>query len=594
VRNPVTFRVRVLPALHELEIELHLPARARRGMPIRLELPTWVPGSYRFRAFSRDLFNLRAIDDRSGTALAISRDGWQGFVIEGASGPVRVCYTAYAWEKEFSQHCGIVDSEFAVITGARFLRDPLWRGPYRVIWELPAGWKLHHPAGAAKIGDPQVWEYPDYETLLDTPVAMGRLDVLQRRVAGTAFHFVFVDRALGFEAHAEAFVDRLAEAARECFRIFRSFPFPSYTFIISTNPENRWGLEHRTSSMCGVGQDVFIDPKEMAQGVRVCTHELFHAWNVRALRPAPLGAPDLVAGSFTEGLWLAEGFTRYYEFLVCTRIGLYTAEQFFSTVVNYSNHLRRLPAYARVTATDSSRAAFVNHGKYPGRCNNSIDYYEKGFLIAFDLDAELRLGIPPDSLDRAFADFYRAFAARGARDKTGGYTTDDVLGFFTKLDARLGRRLRREVTEPGSLSVRQHLERIGFAVALRRESSLGLILKGAVIEDVLDTSAAGQASMAPGDSIVGVDGFPFSRKALRWAVERRDLLTLDVRRGHRGLSFTMTPGEWAGIGEIRWYGSEAQAERIRRWLGGGDFRPGHGEGLDLEFHENFHGVEMVI
>jgi predicted metalloprotease with PDZ domain len=585
----VTFRVRVLPAQHELEIELRLPARAERGTPIHLELPTWVPGSYRFRAFSRDLFNLWATDETSGTALAISREGWQGFVIHGATGPVRVCYTAYAWEKEFSHHCGIVDSEFAVVTGARFLRDPLWRGPYRVIWELPAGWKMHHPVGAARIGEPHVWEYPDYETLLDSPVAMGRLDILKRQVAGRAFHFVFVDRALGFEAQVEAFVDRVAEAARECFRIFRSFPFPSYTFIISTNPENRWGLEHRTSSMCGVGPEVFIDPKEMAQGVRVCAHELFHAWNVRALRPAPLGAPDLVAGSFTEGLWLAEGFSRYYEFLVCTRIGLYTVEQFFSSVVNYSNHLRRLPAYARVTATDSSRAAFVNHGKYPGRCNNSIDYYEKGFLIAFDLDAELRLGNPPDSLDRAFADFYRAFAARGS-----GYTTDDVLGFFAKRHARLGRRLRREVTEPGSLSVRQHLERIGFAVTVRRESSLGLIMKDAVVEDVLDTSAAGHTSLAPGDSIVGVDGFPFSRKALRWVAERRDPVTLDVWRGHRGLSFTMTPGEWAGIREMQWHGTDAQAERIQRWLGTGAFQPGHGEELDLEFHENFHGVETVI
>jgi predicted metalloprotease with PDZ domain len=467
------------------------------------------------------------------------------------------------------------------------LRDPLWRAPYRVIWELPPGWKLHHPAGAVRIGAPHVWEYPDYETLLDTPVAMGRIDVLQRQVAGRTFHFVFVDRALGFETQADVFVDRLAEAAHECFRIFRSFPFPSYTFIISTNPENRWGLEHRTSSMCGVGPEVFIDPKETAKGVRVCAHELFHAWNVRALRPAPLGAPDLAAGSFTEGLWLAEGFTRYYEFLVCTRIGLYTAEQFFSTVVNYSNHLRRLPAYARVTATDSSRAAFVNHGKYPGRCNNSIDYYEKGFLIAFDLDAELRLGNPPDSLDRAFADFYRAFASRGA-----GYTTDDVLGFFETRDARLGRRLRREVTEPGGLSVRQHLERMGFAVRVGRESSLGLIMKGAVVEDVLDTSAAAQASMAPGDSIVGVDGFPYSRKALRWVVERRDPLTLDVWRGHRALSFTMMPGKWARIREIQWNGTDAQAERIRQWLGSADFRPG--DGIDLEFHENFHGVEVMI
>jgi len=82
------------------------------------------------------------------------------------------------------------------------------------------------------------------------------------------------------------------------------------------------------------------------------------------LRPAPLEKLNLDEGTFTEGLCVAEGFTRYYEFLSCTRTGVYTTNEFFSSVVNYYTHLSRTPAYSQVTAVDSSLATYANHAKY--------------------------------------------------------------------------------------------------------------------------------------------------------------------------------------------------------------------------------------
>src|SRR5690606_24970521 len=144
------------------------------------------------------------------------------------------------------------------------------------------------------------------------------------------------------------------------------------------------------------------DQGQFATGIRVCAHELFHAWNVRRLRPAPLGqlAHHLEDGSFTEGSWLAEGFTRYYELLLSARVGAYNPDPFFSAVAGYDHHLSAQPAYQRVSATDSSLATYLNHAKYPGRVNNSIDYYDKGMLIAFALDVQLRGR--GQSLDSAF------------------------------------------------------------------------------------------------------------------------------------------------------------------------------------------------
>jgi hypothetical protein len=234
---------------------------------------------------------------------------------------------------------------------------------------------------------------------------MGNYDRYERVVAGTPFYFVFVDHGVGFEAKVQGFVDQLAAIAKVYHRMFRSFPFEDYTFVMSLNPQASWGLEHLTSTMCGLGPDIFTDPDQYAIGVRVCAHELFHAWNVRRLRPSPLlqVAEQLTSGSFTEGLWIAEGFTRYYEFLSCTRIGVYSPDQFFSAVVGYLEHLRVVPAYERVSGVDSSLTTYLNHSpKYSGRPANCIDYYDKGMLIAFDIDATLRLGSSEQSLDHAF------------------------------------------------------------------------------------------------------------------------------------------------------------------------------------------------
>jgi predicted metalloprotease with PDZ domain len=590
----LSYQVRVLPAEHELEVEMTLEGPAAKGT-VHLELPTWVPGDYAFMQFARDLFDLRAEDVKTGAQLEVVREGWQGFRVRDGQGAVRVRYRAYAYEPDFSEPCGIVEDGYAVLLGARYLRAPAWTGPCRVTYHLPRGWKIHHPSGATQPdpkGKPGTWDYPSYEILLDSPVVVGHFGVHWKKVRGTPFYFVFVDRALGYDSEVQSFVDGMVVIAEKCHEIFGSFPFQDYTFVLSLSPGAEWGLEHLTSTMCGLGPDLFIDPGRKAYGTRVCAHELFHAWNVRRLRPAPLGQLDLSGGSFTEGLWVAEGFTRYYEFLLCTRAGVYSPEQFFSSVVNYYRHLSVVPAYERVSAVDSSLATYLNHSKYPGRCNNSIDYYDKGMLIAFDLDAELRLHNPADSLDDAFRAFYEQYAGNKR-----GYTTANVLRFFEGRQAGLGAMLSREAEQPGGLSVVDHLKRLGFRVEMESVHYLGLLFNdpdGAVVYNVLDDSPAGRSGIAPGDTLTRINEFPYSRKALAWVVGRPDPVTLEVTRGQRALTFKITPAVSKQISSLRWTGTNTQAQLIRTWLQRDDFRPAPDKRFSLEFYENFHGVETVL
>ncbi|MDC8756919.1 hypothetical protein [Janthinobacterium fluminis] len=595
--SDVHYDVTVHPERHELAVRMRLTGAVATGQ-IRLEIPTWVPGDYSFAPLARDLFDVRASDTASGAPLALSRDGWQAFHIEGGSGDVTVSYRAWAYAPELGEPSGIVDNEYAVLMGARYLHSPAYLGPCTVGYALPADWqgRVHHPSGAVETGL-NTWRYPSYEVLLDTPVVMGRYELLERTVHGTPFYFTFVDGGVGFAEGAPAFVDSVAAVAAGFHQVFGGFPFQDYTFVLSLNPSNEWGLEHLTSTMCGLDPDVFVDADKNAVGVRVCAHELFHAWNVRRLRPAPLMHLDreLSSGSFSDGLWMAEGFTRYYEFLSCTRAGVYGAGQFFSAVVGYLEHLRAVPAYERVSGADSSLATYLNHSpKYPGRPANCIDYYDKGMLIAFGADATLRLGSATQSLDSAFRGFYEEYVSGGPG--YAGYTVADTVAYFNGQRAGLGTLIEAAVRHPAGLTTEALLEQLGFVVLHETVNQLGVMFlnDGApTIYNVLDDTPAGRSGLAPQDVITGVNGFNFTPAALAWAAAQPEALTLDVKRGHRRLAFTVTPAPKRKIGKLLWNGSTAQAERLQAWLGV-PFTFAPGQSIDLDFYENFHGIETVM
>jgi predicted metalloprotease with PDZ domain len=588
----------------ELRVTMTLTGDLAEG-DIRLEIPSWVPGDYEFEPYARDLFNLRAHEHGTEEELRVTREGYSSFLVHGGRGNVVVTYRAVASEIDFGEACGIVDSQYAIVLGTRYLHSPAHVGRCRVSYrDLPDGWRIHHPSGAERVHE-HTWVYPSFEILLDTPVVFGHFDLLRREVEGTEFFFAFVDRGVGFEdpsepprttKDAERFADKVAQAAAVMHGIFGEFPFENYTFVLTLNPDADWGLEHLTSTMCGLGPDVFVDDEQFAIGIRVCAHELFHAWNVRRLRPDPLGELQyhLLSGSFTEGLWVAEGFTRYYEFLISTRVGAYDAEQFLSAVVGYYEHLTAEPAYRRVSATDSSLATYLNHSKYAGRVNNAIDYYDKGMLIAFATDVALRLNTDSQSLDTAFAAFYNAYVGI---NETPGYTTADVVDFFNEVLPGLGDALGRMATRPGNLETPDQLRALGFEVQEEEQNYLGIFFLNdsqPSIYGLADTSPAGEAGLAPGDVITQVNGYHYTQAALWWAARNPMPVTLQVLRGHRELSFTVQPGRHRRITGLVWQGNAEQQRVIQRWLAPAAFDPEPGQFFSVDFYENFHGIETLV
>ena len=430
------YRIHLVPASKEVEVELEVELGALgTDRPVELAVPTWVPGAYGFMRYGRDVYDVRARDAERGRQLAVTRHGLSGFRVEPGARRLAVSFRAKLCDPAWSELAGYVEGDWAALLATRYLFVPaLADAPVQVTYEVPNGYTLHHPEGA-RVRGPRAWEYPSFRALLDTPVLAWRSGVthVTRSLEGTPFHYVFLGRALGLDSEVDGFIAQLEAIALQCKALFGAFPFEGYTFVFAFDPRFHWGLEHANATMIGLGEHVFIDDEARFDAFRVSAHELVHAWNVCRLRPRGFGTEagelDLVGGSFTDGRWISEGFTRYYEFLVCARAGLTTPSRFFSNVVRYHRALVERPAHARTSAADSSLATFLNHHRYPGAVESMVDYYDHGMLVAFDLDATLRRaegeGGARRSLDTVFRAFYEALAARPR-----GFSTDEAIAFF--------------------------------------------------------------------------------------------------------------------------------------------------------------------
>lgn len=589
-----TYHVKVLAAQQQLEVTLVVPEAP--AATFHLDAPTWVPGAYAFLRYARDVFSV-AVVDAGVRATIVERDGWSSFKVAGAKSgaPVTLRWLAAGSDPAFAELAGYVRHDQAVLLGTRYLAVRGHDGPVRVVYETPAGWDLHHPSGAVRV-DARTFDYASFAELLDTPVVTGRFDRRTRALDGATFHCVFLDEGYGYAREVDGFVERVMKQAARARDVFGAFPFDDYTFVCSFDPRAHWGLEHATSTMVGLGELALVDPEQRFVAVRVCGHELFHAWNVCRMKPSCFtrGRLDLVEGSFTDELWIAEGWTRYYEFVMAVRAGEIPAARFFSNVVRYWQTLTGFPAYGRASVVDSSRATFLNHHHWPGMINAAFDYYGYGMLVAFDLDVALRTTTPGGSLDAELRTMWEAFGARAE-----GYTHDDAVRLLSSRNPAIGALAKRESEGVANLSVPARLEALGFEVEWKELPRLGIVLDekrpaAGFVTNVADDSPAAQAGLAADDEIVRVGGLAYQRKGLLWAIEHEPKVTLEVRRGHAFHAFTIEPSKRRVVAGLVFKGTEEQAALLQTWLALPAPPFAACDRVPLDFYDNFHGNHAVV
>ena len=398
------------PAGHRFKVQLRIQRPDPKGQ--ELTLPAWIPGSYLIRDFSRQVQTLSAAC--KGKAVAVRKTGNHSWQCAPCQGPLVVEYLVYAWDlsvrgAHFDESHAFFNgaSVFLSVTGqthepclVRLDPPPHIRG-WKVYTSLPVAHK--HPDAARRHGF-GVYLAPDYDALIDHPVEMGTPQVARFKAHGAEHEMVFtgVLPNLDLERIARD-TQKICAAQIALFEpVSKKAPFldsaERYVFMTMVTGDGYGGLEHRASTaLMAARQDLPVLGSEPGEGYQtflgLVSHEYFHTWNVKRIKPAAFSPYDLSRENHTRLLWVFEGFTSYYDDLVLLRSGVIKPDDYLRMLGKVISTVHRGAGRHKQSVADSSFDAWTRYYKQDENSPNAIvSYYTKGSLVALGLDILIRQG----------------------------------------------------------------------------------------------------------------------------------------------------------------------------------------------------------
>ena len=538
---PVHYTVRVADAAaHRFEVEL---AIARPAATQRVSLPAWIPGSYLIREFARHLNGLRAIQGRTARAVAqIDKATWD--IACDPRCPLVLRYAVHAFDD--SVRTAWLGAQRGFFNGTSLLLRVHAQedGAHALTVPPPAaqpGWQLATAMTPARVDRRGFGSYQaaDYDELVDHPVELGAFWSGQFTAGGVPHRFVVAGAPASFDGERLLRdAQKICETAIRFWHGAKAPPMPHYVFMLNAVHDGYGGLEHRASTALICNRADLPRHNAPASAARVgdgyvtllglISHEYFHTWNVKRLRPAEFARVDYERENYTRLLWFFEGFTSYYDDLLLRRAGLIDDATYFKLLTKTANQVLQAPGRHAQSVAQASFDAWVRYYRPDENTPNStISYYTKGALVALCFDLTLRQE-GRTTLD----DVMRALWQRCAG---GPMREDDFAAVLAELAGRgFAREIAAWVHGTGELPLKDLLHAHG--VEVREEPSqcaqaLGLrVAEGAggiTLKVVLAGGPAAQAGMAAGDEWLGVE-LPLRRGAAPegWRLARLDDLSL--------------------------------------------------------------------
>jgi predicted metalloprotease with PDZ domain len=375
------------PYTHYAVVEAVVPTG---GQPtIELMMPVWTPGSYLVREYSKNLEGVvaKSIDGRTLGVAKTAKNRWR--VTTGGAPRVLVDYRVYS--REMTVRNNWIDADFAMLNGAATFLTLPERGPrpHEVTIQLPAGWKTSITGMPdAPDGAPNHYRAPDFDTLVDSPIVAGNPAVFKFEVAGKPHFLVNVGGGGVWDAgRSVADMQRIVEAD---LKMWGSLPYDKYVFF-NVLTGGGGGIEHRNSVMMMANRWSTTTHNAYVRWLGLVSHEYFHLWNVKRLRPIELGPFDYEHEVYTRSLWIAEGFTDYYGDLILKRAGLISESAYLAQLSDTIRSLQTTPGRLVQPLELASFDAWIKEYRRDENSPNvSISYYSKGALIGFLLDAKVQ------------------------------------------------------------------------------------------------------------------------------------------------------------------------------------------------------------
>jgi predicted metalloprotease with PDZ domain len=467
-QEPIRYTLRFpAPHTHYVEVEASFPTA---GQPqIDVMMAVWTPGSYLVREYEKNVENISA-RTRDGGALAIEKTLKNRWRIRTNGAPaVAVAYRVYC--REMGVRSNWVEDGFAMLNGAATFITLADQRPHvhEVNVELPPAWhRVMTAMPDAPDGGGVRFRAPDFDTLVDSPMVIGNPAVYEFTVDGKR-HFL-VNTGEGGVWDGAAIARDLEKIVQQARTLWGSLPYDKYLFL-NMITESGGGIEHKGSTMLMSSRWATRTHRGYLGFLRLASHEYFHAWNVKRLRPIELGPFDYEHEVYPKGLWVSEGFTDYYGALQLWRAGLQTRDEFLEELSGFIQTLQTRPGRLTQSVEMSSFDAWIKEYRPDeNSINSSISYYTKGSVIAFVLDAKIRNATQgARTLDDLMRTMYQRYSgARGFTEDQFRATAQEIAG--TDLSAWFTRTLQTteeldyaEALDWFGLRFRQHDELTGKA-----------------------------------------------------------------------------------------------------------------------------------
>lgn len=567
VRNAVEYRIRPHDlALHLFEITLTVNAPDPQGQT--LSLPAWIPGSYMIREFARNIVQIRA--ESAGKAVRLKKIDKHTWRAAPCGGVLVLHYQVYAWD--LSVRAAHLDQTHGFFNGTSvFLQVHGQENKPHVVDILPpdddaySGWRVATAMPELKVKRYGFGTYiaQNYDELIDHPVEMGEFTLLSFRAHGVPHDMVITGKVPNLDhARLTADLTKICEAQIAFFEpITKKAPMSRYVFMTLAVGDGYGGLEHRASTalICARADLPVKGQAQMSEGYRgflgLCSHEYFHTWNVKRIKPAVFAPYSLDQESYTPLLWLFEGFTSYYDDLVLLRSGLIDEAAYLKLIAKTINGVLRGSGRLKQSVAQSSFDAWTKYYRQDENATNAIvSYYTKGSLVALMLDLTIRKETKgKKSLDDVMRVLWRRYgrdfysdgknAGRGVTDSELEALFDEVTGLQLKPV------FDRVVRGTQDLPLEMLLEDFGIKFTDKNKNlRLGLGARttqesnDCKLASIYEGGVAHEAGLSAGDVLVALDGIRVTATNLDKLLKRYrsgDAIAVHAFRRDELMAFTV-------------------------------------------------------
>jgi predicted metalloprotease with PDZ domain len=433
--SPVAYELKFeRPNSHLLDVTMRVDALS--GAAVDFAIPDWAPGSYYIENYAANVQHFRA-HSSSGQDLTWRKTDSQTWRIDLAGAKsVTVEYQVYANTlqnniAQYNERHAFIGgpSVWMYVVGAK-------ERPATLSIAVPNGWRV---ATGMDHASATTFQSPNYDTFADCPLEISDFAEKDFEVLGTKYH-VIVHDVMGQKDFAK-FTDDLQKIVAQDVAVFQpvagssgqAAPFKDYYFIFHVWPKTGGGLEHLNSTQIDFAAD--WDSTEPASGyvnrydqkLYVSAHEFFHAWNVKRLRPLPLGPFDYSQMVHTPSLWISEGLTSYYGALALERAGLITPEQYLDTISQLITKFEAYPGRSERSIEDTSWDTWFPRDSVIHQDNNLLNtwysYYDGGQIMGHIMDFAIRYDT---NNQKSLEDWMRLLYSQHALPKPG-FQPDDAI-----------------------------------------------------------------------------------------------------------------------------------------------------------------------